>query len=262
MRFLDRIVQQKKAEVAAKRRRIPLEAFDLGTRRPPARNFVAALGGGERIIAEVKLKSPRTNGFLQAPQADRLGSIYEAAGAAAVSVVTDAANFGTSLVDAQEIRHTVSLPVLVKDFIIDPYQIYEARAFNADAVLLISRILDRTTLRQFLELVAELGMKALVEVHDEGDLSRTLAAGAPVIGINNRNLDTLTVSLDTTRRLVDRIGDSAVVVSESGIANRSDITELSSLGVDAFLIGGALLQSPDPGALLRELLGDPLRKVE
>lgn len=267
MDFLDRVIKQKRAEIASKLERTPLEALTTIADDEPIRDFAAALRGGERIIAEVKKKSPKVARFHQAANVDTLAPVYEAAGAAAISVVTDTANFGTSLADAQRIRRTVSLPVLVKDFIFDPYQIHEARAFGADAVLLVSRILDRSRLRSLLDLAQALGMQALVEVHDENDLAQALDAAAPVIGINNRDLDTLTVSLDTTRRLVDRIAESAITVSESGIRERDDVIALSSLGVDAFLIGGALLEAHDPGGLLRKLLGDSspggtLRKAE
>jgi indole-3-glycerol phosphate synthase len=255
MRFLERIIRQKKSEVATKCVRVPLEALRARPHGAAVRDFAAALRGGVRIIAEIKKRSPRVARFRQASRADLLAPVYEAHGAAAISVVTDAANFGTSLADAQRSRRMVSLPVLVKDFFVDPYQIYEARAHGADAVLLIARLLDERTLRSLYDLVRGLGMHALVEVHDRADLARAKACGAGIIGINNRDLDNFQVSIDTTRALIAEAGD-ATVVAESGIGDRQTIEELSALGVDAFLIGGALLQSEDPGALLSELLGE------
>jgi indole-3-glycerol phosphate synthase len=254
MGFLERVIEQKKREIAAKRIRLPLEALRERGQGSRVRDFHQALTGGERIIAEVKKKSPKVTHFRQAPMAHELAITYQANGAAAISVVTDEANFGTTLADAKKIRRTVALPLIVKDFYIDPYQIHEARAYGADAVLLISRILSEPQLGSLLELVHGLGMNALVEVHDERDLARAAAAGATIVGINNRDLGTLEVSLDTTRRLLPNVNGDALVVSESGIRNRSEIAELAGLGVDAFLIGGALLESGDPGAVLRSFL--------
>jgi indole-3-glycerol phosphate synthase len=255
MRFLDRVVNEKKREIEDKRDKRSLRDLSRRAATTPVRDFRAALGGGRRIIAEVKRRSPRVPQFHGASRVDELAVIYEENGACAVSVVTDERNFGTSLRDAARLRSRVSVPILVKDFIIDPYQVHEAKAFGADAVLLIARILERDALRALLELTGDLGMRALVEVHvaDEAELAYEI--GARIIGVNNRDLDSLEVSLDTTRALAGRLPGDALIVSESGIRKRAEIDELSRLGVDAFLIGGALLQSADPGELLRDLLG-------
>ena len=256
MSFLDKVINQKKREIADKQAATPLDKVkERAAAEPGPRDFRGALLGGERIIAEIKKRSPRVDAFPQADNADQLARVYEDNGAAALSVVTDAENFGTSLADAQRYRATVNLPLIAKDFNIDPYQIIEARSYGADAALLISRILGPELLASLLNLVHSLGMAALVECHSRDDVEKALDAGARIVGINNRDLDTLTLSLDTTRQLVPDIPDNVVIVSESGIYNRDEIEELSSLGVHAFLIGGSLLESDDPGALLRELTG-------
>jgi indole-3-glycerol phosphate synthase len=259
MSFLERVIKQKHAEVTHKKSVVPGSDLEAHAAETTPRDFRGALArtpdGQVRIIAEVKRRSPKVASFRQTAQADLLAPLYERNGAAAVSVVTDEVNFGTSLADAWRIRDQVSLPILVKDFVIDPYQILEARSAGADAVLLISRILQVEELASFIELTHSLGMDALVEVHSKEDVGKALEAGAPVIGINNRDLRSLEVSLDTTRDLIGLIPDEALVVSESGITRREHIEMLSALGVGAFLIGGALLESADPGALLRTLLG-------
>ena len=254
MRFLERVIEEKKEEVAAKRVRRPIAQLERAAGDIPVRDFRRAIAGGGRIIAEVKKKSPRFTRFRQSDNADGLARIYETGGASAISVVTDAPNFGTSLDDARRIKQEVSIPVLVKDFIIDPYQVYEARAFGADAVLLIGRLIEPEALASLLELARRLGMHALVEVHTRADLDGALEEDAGIIGINNRDLDTLEVDLNTTKELLGGIPEGKTVVSESGHSRRGDIESLSALGVDAFLIGGALLESPDPARLLQELL--------
>src|SRR5262249_11553298 len=183
----------------------------------------------------------------------KLAAVYAENGAAAISIVADPARFGTSLSDVTDVRRTVSIPVIAKDFIIDPYQIVAARAAGADAVLLIVRLLDLDRLRSFLATTAELGMAALVETHSESEVLAAIAAGAPIVGINNRDLDTMTVSLDNTRRLAGLVPDDVILVSESGIETRADIDELSTYGATAFLVGGSLLKSDDPAEALRAL---------
>ena len=254
--FLDRVTRAKRDEVAQKKQTLSLSVLTERVDRSARRDLESALTGGERIIAEIKRRSPVIDSFEQTESTDGLASIYETNGASAVSVVTDIAHFGMSLANARDIRKRTTLPVLVKDFVFDPYQVYEARSFGADALLLIVRLLDRALLQDLLALTGELGMQALVEVHSEDEIHSAREAGARIIGINNRDLDSLEVSLDATRRLADRIAGKALVVSESGISTREQIEELSALGVDAFLIGGALLSSQDPGAKLRTLLGN------
>jgi len=255
MSFLDRVIRQKRRELADKQAMTPIAKLREQLDDRPIRDLRGALSGGERIIAEVKKRSPKVDAFEQSAATGELAPVYERCGASAVSVVTDEVNFGTSLADAKAIRSQISVPLLVKDFIVEPYQIYEARAYGADAVLLISRLVSVADLTAWTGLTRELGMHSLVEVHSAEDLAKAESAGASIIGINNRDLDSLEVSLDTTRRLIKHVSSDALIVSESGISSREQIEELAALGVDAFLIGGALIDSPDPGGLLKEFLG-------
>jgi indole-3-glycerol phosphate synthase len=223
------------------------------------RDFHAAVSHRGAVIAELKARTPTIASFAQSASLASLAETYAAGGAAAISIVTDAARFGTSLADVREVRPNVPLPVIAKDFVIDPYQVVEARAAGADAVLLIARLLGTAELHSFLGLARELGMSALVEAHDEDDLRAASAAGARIIGINNRDLDTMTVSLDTTRRLARLAPAGVVLVAESGIRTRADIDDLLGHGATAFLVGGSLLEAADPAAKLRELAAPPAR---
>ncbi len=253
--FLSRVVHQKEAEVAEKKRNNPVRELERRAQDHPARDFHGAVSGHGTVIAEIKGKSPSVAAFRQKPEPERLAQIYEENGACAISIVTDQRNFGTSLADVARARSVSRLPVLVKNFVIDSYQVLEARAGGADALLLIARILPLSELSELLDLTHALKMSALVECHDEEEIEKASAAGAKIIGINNRDLGTLEVSLETTRRLVSRIPDGVLSVCESGIKSREAIETLLPLGVDAFLVGGALLDSDDPGAKLQELLG-------
>jgi len=252
--FLDRVIEEKEAEIAAKKRERSEAALEREAARLPVRDFRAAVGGGMRIIAEIKKSSPRVAAFRQGGDPPALAAVYAAHGAAAISIVTDTKNFGTSLLDVEPVRGAAPLPVLVKDFVIDTYQAAEARAAGADCLLLIARLLVPERLAALLERTRRLGMAALVECHDEADVAKALEAGADIIGVNNRDLGTLDVSLETTRRLAPIINGAALCVAESGIGSRRQMEELAAAGADAFLIGGALLESGDPGARLRELL--------
>lgn len=260
--FLDEVVKQKERELAQKREQVgpeELEAKAAG-QRTNLRDFAGALrpaGGdaGPRIIAEIKRRSPSVPAFRQQGPVEDLARIYEEGGAAAISVVTDTPNFGMTLADVARIRAAVRLPVVVKDFVIDPYQVYEARANGADALLLIVRILSVERLAALHGLVERLGMAALVECHTEADLRKAIGAGARILGINNRNLADLSVSLENTRGRLRMLPPDVISVSESGIDRHDQIAELAGAGIDAFLIGTALLQSADPGATLRALRG-------
>lgn len=183
--------------------------------------------------------------------------LYEDGGACAISVLTDAKFFSGSLQDMLEVKKQVSLPVLRKDFIIDPVQVLEAKAYGADAVLLIVRILDDGLLRELIEYAKELGLSCLVEVFSLEEAERALKAGASIIGINNRDLDTLQVDISLSKRLAPVVKEMGAkfVVAESGIENRRQVLELENLGVDAFLVGTSLMKSKDPVAKLKELLG-------
>ncbi|MDH3198467.1 MAG: indole-3-glycerol phosphate synthase TrpC [Candidatus Krumholzibacteria bacterium] len=254
MGFLETIVAEKRDDVIRKSRAVPLARLEDAAKAVPLRDFRAALlGRAGSVIAELKLRTPTIPGFANGGDPAALACIYAEAGAAAVSVVTEAARFGTSLETVTYVRMAVDLPVLAKDFVIDPYQIVEARAAGADAVLLIARLVDGSLLADLVGRVQGLGMEAIVEVHDEKDLDSARAAHARCVGLNNRNLDTMEVSLDTTRRLAPLVPADVTVIAESGIRTRADIDDLAAHGAQAFLVGGALLEAEDPGALLRAL---------
>lgn len=226
---------------------------------PPARDFAAALRrrGEVALIAEVKRRSPGAGEIRRGLVPAEVARAYERAGAAAVSVLTDEAYFGGSLDDLREVRASMPLPVLRKDFTIDVRQLWEARAAGADAVLLIVRILDDASLRELGRAAARLGMCTLVEVHDGDELERALGAGAAVIGINNRDLGTFRTRIDVTLDLLSRVPAAIPLVSESGIREAADVVRLGERGVDAVLVGEALLREEDPGAAAAALARQP-----
>jgi indole-3-glycerol phosphate synthase/phosphoribosylanthranilate isomerase len=264
MNFLDRIRPLKEREAACLR-----EEFAVRTPRrtgPAVRDFAAALAGRERLIAEVKRCSPSDPHFRQEADVARIAAVYERSGAAAISIVTDRDNFGTSLDDVPAVRAATRLPVICKDFIVDEAQITAAWAAGADAVLLIARMLPPARLAELLAVTRRRGLEALVECHDEADVRSALDAGAALVGLNNRDLNALTTDVGLTARMLPLLPDSVVRVAESGIDRRSQVTDLGTLGADAFLVGHALLKHPDPGRKLRQLLGReaedaPLLKV-
>ncbi len=258
MTVLDEIIAHKRAEVAASRARVPLAEMRAraasAAAGAPARDFAAAIAGPTlRIIAEVKRASPSAGAIREDADPAATARRYERAGAAAVSVLTDRRYFAGSPDDLRAVRQAVGLPVLRKEFIVDPYQIYESRTLGADAVLLIAGAVPADDLAALARLAGELGMAAVFEVHTEAHVDEALAAGARVIGINNRDLRTLAVDLDTTLRLRPRIPAGITVVSESGIATPDDVARVCRAGVDAILVGTALMASPDPEADLRAL---------
>jgi indole-3-glycerol phosphate synthase len=221
------------------------------------RDFRRALSTGENIavIAEMKKRSPSAGVLRDDFDPVALAKSYAANGAAALSVLTDEKFFGGNLENLQKARDVCALPILRKDFILSPYQILEARAFGAEAILLIVAMLDRSQLFELLSVAEENGMQALVEVHNEAELDRALLAGANLIGINNRNLQTFEVALETTEQLSKLIPSSCVRVAESGIASRDDVKRMAACGVDAILVGSQLMRQPDPGAALAKLTG-------
>ena len=258
--ILDRIVADKREELAAAQRRVPFAELKARLpQAPPLRPFADALRGDSvRLIAEVKKASP-SRGLLR-EQFDplALARAYAEAGAAAVSVLTDEPHFQGSLDHLASIRDALPQgpPLLRKDFLFDHYQLYEARVHGADAVLLIAAILNPALLAQLIGLAKALDMDALVEVHDELELERALMAGATLIGVNNRDLRTFEVDLATTERLRSHIPSEVTVVAESGILTRADIQRLQALDVHAVLIGEALVTASDPAAKIRELFPD------
>jgi indole-3-glycerol phosphate synthase len=226
---------------------------------PPRASFLAAIrrppGGPIRAIAEVKKASPSRGPI--APGADpvAIARAYHQAGAAAISVLTEPRRFGGSLEDLARVALALPLPLLRKDFILEPYQLYEARAAGASAVLLIAALHDARHLRLLRERAAALGLDALVEIHDGPELERAVESGAAAIGVNNRDLRTLTVSLETAERLAPQLPPGVVRVGESGIARPEDVARLAACGYDAILIGERLMTAVDPGAALRALFG-------
>jgi len=257
--ILDTILARKHAEVAERAARLPLADLQARlTSAPPVRGFADALAariasGQPGVIAEVKKASP-SKGVIRAdfdPAA--IARSYAAAGAACLSVLTDIDFFQGSDTYLQQARAACGLPVLRKDFVIDPYQIYEARVLGADCVLLIAAALDDTRLSEFAFLAAELGMDVLVEVHDLDELERALPVPARLLGINNRNLKTFEVSLQTTLDLKAAAPADRLLVTESGILTRADVACMREAGVHAFLVGEAFMRQPDPGAALQEL---------
>lgn len=262
--ILDRILQRKGEEVAAARERIPLteqqsRTLDLAPPRPFAATLARCAREGTAIIAEVKKGSP-SKGIIRADfDPVVIAETYQKAGAACLSVLTDREFFFGDLSYLEQIRNRVNLPLLRKDFIIDPYQVYEARNAGADAVLLIAAALDDSRLREFSVLAMDLGMDVLLEVHDETEMERALATPASLIGINNRNLSTFVTDLGVSERLLPYLSSDRLGVSESGIDCRADIERLQRAGASAFLIGETLMRADDIAAKLQNLLR-PQRK--
>lgn len=257
--ILQRILARKHQEVAARRAQVPLA--ELRARQadaPPPRGFADAIAatiaaGRPAVIAEVKKASP-SQGVIRAdfdPAA--IARSYAAGGAACLSVLTDVDFFQGSDAYLQQARAACTLPVLRKDFVVDAYQIHEARALGADCVLLIAAALDDARLAEFGFLAAELGLDVLLEVHDLDELERALPVPARLLGINNRNLKTFAVSLQTTLDLLPAVPADRVLVTESGIHTPADVARMRAAGVQAFLVGEAFMRQPDPGAALQAL---------
>lgn len=253
---LDRILEARRAEVDHRKRVLPETALKYGVKAaPPVRDFSAALSRDAiNVIAELKPASP-SRGVIRDPfDAPSLAKSLESAGAAALSVLTEGEFFRGSLKNLRDARKETALPALRKDFIFDPWQIWEARANDADSFLLIVAALNDPLLRDLIALGRELQMEPLVEVHTRAELDRALAAGARIVGVNNRALKTLAVRMETSFELIEHIPDSCLAVAESGLRTHADLLELRRAGFDAFLIGEHLMLAADPAAALFQLL--------
>jgi indole-3-glycerol phosphate synthase len=226
-----------------------------GSPRGPVFEQALAMTGRVNVIAECKRRSPSKGVLAANYDAPSIARLYEQGGAAAISVLTEPTFFDGSLEHLSAVRGAVAVPLLRKDFIVDEYQLFEARANGADAVLLIVAALEQTELVRLQKRAWELGLATLVEVHDEEELTRAIDSGARVIGVNNRNLRTLQVDIDGSYRLAGQIPKGVVGVSESGLSSRADLARLASAGYRAFLIGERFMTDPDPAAALRKLLG-------
>jgi indole-3-glycerol phosphate synthase len=257
--ILQRIVAVKRDEVAQARRRCGLAELQAqAAAASPARGFAAALrarveAGHPAVIAEVKKASPSKGVLREHFVPADIARSYESGGAACLSVLTDERFFQGCAAYLQQARESCSLPVLRKDFLIDPYQVVEARAMGADCVLLIAACLDDGLMSELEACATEQGLDVLVEVHDGEELERALRLRTPLIGVNNRNLRTFEVSLDTTIGLLPRVPGDRLLVTESGILARADVQRMRSADVHAFLVGEAFMRAPDPGQALREL---------
>lgn len=255
---LDRIVAGKEGEVAALVPRAA-ELQALAADAPPPRGFARALRhpAEVRLLAEVKRRSPSAGAIRPDADAATVGGWYEEGGAAALSVLTDEAFFGGTLDDLRQVRSRVMLPILRKDFVIDPLQLWEARGAGADAVLLIVRILGEARLRELLQLAAELRMDALVETHDREEIRRALAAGARLVGVNNRDLASFRTDIALSLQVAPEIPAEVTLVAESGIRTREDVERMGRVGVDAVLVGESLMRQPDTASAAAALVGCP-----
>jgi indole-3-glycerol phosphate synthase len=258
MSFLSEILARKRVEVAEHKHRAPqAELMQRCQGLQPVRSLKRALsgpGGPTRIIAEVKRASPSAGRLAPSLDPATLARTYAHAGAAAVSVLTDGPGFGGSLDDLRAVRAAVTVPVLRKDFVVDSYQLWQAREAGADAVLLIVAALDPAELSRLAIAGSEAGVELLVEVHTLPELATALAIGAPMVGINNRDLATFVVDLKTSEALLPRIPPHVRAISESGIRGPEDVRRLCRAGAANFLVGEALVRAPDPGSLLAQLL--------
>jgi indole-3-glycerol phosphate synthase len=246
--ILERIVAAKRAEISAAKRPVDVKSA------PPVRDFIAALRAKRpAVIAEIKRASPSKGVLRQDFDPAAIAKSYEEAGAACMSVLTDREFFQGAPEHLSAARAACKLPALRKDFIIDPYQVYEARALGADCILLIVACLDDAQLGELEALAHRLGMAVLVEVHDAEELERGLKLKTPLLGINNRNLRTFETRLETTLALLPRVPPERIVVTESGILAPADVARMRASGVHTFLVGEAFMRAPDPGAALQTL---------
>lgn len=255
--ILDRIVNARRVSIAHRKRVLPQVALKIAVEKkaPPARDFAASLSRDAlNIIAELKKASPSLGVIRDEYAPGLLAADLQQAGAAALSVLTEEDFFSGSLADLKEARKVAQIPILRKDFIVNPWQVWETRAVGADSFLLIAAVLGDAMLNELIQLGRSLGMEPLVEVHSREELDRVLAAGARIIGVNNRDLHNFQVRLETSLALIESIPDDCVAVSESGLRTSDDLARLRRAGFDAFLIGEHLMKSPNPGEALRNFL--------
>ena len=254
--ILTKIITDKKVEVEQLKKNIPLALLKKRCdRRQAPFDFARALSGDNlRLIAEVKKASPSSGVFHPDFDPIKLAKTYAQNGSSAISVLTEKKYFQGSINHLEDIRKEISIPLLRKDFIFDPYQIYESCAYGADALLLIASVLSREQLKELLKLSQQLGLSCLVEIHNEKEAETALHIGAEIIGINNRDLDTFTVDIDTTQRLRSLIPNDRIVVSESGIKSRRDIEKLKGWRINAILVGETLITSGNIPNTMRGLI--------
>jgi indole-3-glycerol phosphate synthase len=254
--MLDRIIGRKREEVEHRKKVVPTTYLrERIVRQKPVVDLALALKGDRtRLIAEVKQASPSQGVLRPNLNPAELALTYAENGAAAISVLTEANYFMGSIEHLTAIRGAVGVPLLRKDFIFDPYQVYESRAYGADALLLIAAILSQEQLRELVSLSHGLGLRSLVEVHNEGEIERAVFSESEIIGINNRDLNTFAVDMNATRRLRPLIPEGRIVVSESGVKSKQDIRKLKKWGVNAVLVGEALVTAGDVRAKMKELL--------
>ncbi len=255
--ILDEIVNNKLKEVARRKKEVPLAVLKSKlAASTPTKDFRKAISSPTKIniIAEIKRASPSAGVVIKNFSLEELARIYEKNGASALSILTDQKFFKGELKDLKKARKASSLPILAKEFIVDEYQIYEARTEGADALLLIARILDKEELKKYLDLAWQIDLDCLVEIHAEEEWQKIKDLSVDIVGINNRNLADLKIDLETSFNLINKLPSDKIVVSESGINSREDIHRLRKAGVDAFLIGEALLRSKNIGEKLKELL--------
>jgi indole-3-glycerol phosphate synthase len=256
--MLDKIIAQKRQEIEQRKKESTINYLQqrIAQQKPTLDLALALKGDHIRLIAEVKQASPSRGMLIPNFNPIELAQTYAEGSAAAISVLTEENYFMGSIEHLAEIKEVVGLPLLRKDFIFDPYQVYESRAYGADALLLIAAILNQEQLKELVSLSDSLGLRCLVEVHNKGEVERAILSEAEIIGINNRDLNTFTIDITTTRRLRPLIPQERIVVSESGIKNKRDIEKLGKWGVDAVLVGEALVTASDIPTKMKELIGE------
>jgi len=261
LNILERIMAVKRAEVAAAKSTVSASQLDQQARKQaPPRDFIASLksridAGEAAVIAEIKRASPSKGVMREQFDPAGIAKSYAAGGAACLSVLTDREFFQGAPEHLAAARAACALPVLRKDFVFDPYQVLEARAMGADAILLIAACLSAAEMKALEEAAVGLGMAVLVEVHDAAELEAALALRTPLVGVNNRDLKTFETRIETTLGLLERMPEDRIVITESGIAAPADVARLRARGVNAFLVGEAFMRAPDPGRALRALFG-------